>query len=197
MIEPKDIIDILAMFVFDEERWYYSNPNSDYWHWGNHQRQNRLAGVAALAARSFPGAIAEIGCERGLTTELLGKVAQRYDRKVIAVDPWDTSVGSCNPGDYEEFMDRMDPFAHILDVVRLDSRSKEAIYYLDQPLCFAFVDGLHTYGACLSDIRAVHHAGIIAVDDVQNNWEMMRAFAEGAGSRRKIAHAWCKEKYIL
>ena len=198
MIEARDVIDILTAYSKDEEAWYYTSPESDYWHWGmTRYRGQRVAAVADLAASNFPGAIAEVGCERGLTTIHLAEVARKYGRRLIAVDPWDITKPACFEGYYEEFIERMRPYEHLLDVVRLDSRNPKAKRVLLQPLCFAFVDGLHSCEACLSDIGAVYHAGIIAVDDVQNNWRMMLAFTEGAGNRRKIAHPWCKEKYIL
>lgn len=197
-VEAKDIIEILRDFSKDEESYYYDNAASDYWHWGTTRiRGPRVAEIAALAAINFPGNITEIGAERGLTTIHLVKVAERYHRKMIVVDPWDVTAPACFPGYYEEFMGRMTQYMHLLEVVRMDSRSKEAKGILGQPLSFAFVDGLHTYEACKSDILATYHAGIICVDDVQNNWKMMRAFTEGAEGRRMIAHPWCKEKYIL
>lgn len=196
-LTAKDIVDTLCQFTADEESWYLSSPESDYWHWGvTRYRGQRVAAVAELAAKSFGGNIAEIGCGRGLTTVHLAEVARQHGRRVIAVDPWKAGVPGCLEGYYEEFLERVEPYADILDVVRLSSRSKKAKAILSQPLCFAFVDGRHTYQYCLSDIKAVHHAGIICVDDVQNNWKMLRAFTEGAGKRRKIAHPWCKEKYI-
>jgi len=198
MITAKDIVRVLSDFTADEESWYLTSSESDYWHWGTTRyRSKRIAAIADLACQNFTGDIAEIGCERGLTTMELAEVARRHDRRVIAVDPWDATKPACHEGYYEEFVERMKPHEDIVDVVRMDSRSKGAIGRLKRPLTFAFVDGLHTYEACLSDIRAVYHAGIICADDVQNNWKMLRAFTEGAGDRRKIAHPWCKEKYIL
>lgn len=198
MITARDIIEVLRRFTADEEEWYLNSPESDFWHWGTTRyRGKRIAAVADLACQHGPGDIAEIGCERGVTTIELIQVAVRHGRRVVAVDPWDEQAHPGSTRYYEEFVTRMAAYEEILDVVRLDSRSMGAIDSLRRPLAFAFVDGLHTYGACLSDIRAVHHAGIICVDDYQNNWKMLGAFAEGAGERRKIAHPWCKEKYIL
>ena len=198
MVEPSNIVNILSQIVYDEGQWYYNSPDSDYWHWGLAQRSVRVAAIAELAATSFPGDIVEIGCERGLTSLPLLEVAHQYGRRFIAVDPWDVNLQACHEGYYEEWLERTKDYEDIIDIVRLPSQDKQAIKYLkERDLAFAFVDGWHTYEALLSDIQAVYHAAIICADDVQSNWVMMRAFTEGAGERTKIAHPWCKERYIL
>ncbi len=67
-------------------------------------------------------------------------------------------------------------------------------------LSFAFIDGLHTYAACLSDIRTVSHTlGAIAVDDIRYMDELMFAFRRGAyiTGRIPLHLAMCREGYLI
>lgn len=132
-----------------------------------HQR-TRIAKIAAYCADRFKGDFVEIGAHKGQTTALLGGVAEQYGRRVVVVDPWETGTQNCEGEEFDTFKENTAQVAHVVDVVRLSSLSREAKEeMLGRALSFAFVDGLHTYDACLSDILAVQHChGIIAVDDI-------------------------------
>lgn len=174
---------------------------------GNHLR---LEMVAQYCARTWPGDLVEIGVLHGETTRVLAQVAQEHDRRMIAIDPFDDANPKyARPGYgsnyYQSFLDNTEPWRDIIDVVKLSSMDPEAIQYIEaRPLCFAFVDGLHTYKACLSDIVAVGHCkGIIAVDDIhlrdQTCQTLLHAYWDGAIALRRLPmdNALSREGYLI
>ena len=150
--------------------------------------ESRLIPVARYCAERFLGDLVEIGCQFGDTTVKLAGIARVYDKRVVAVDPWEKGTQNCRTGrEYDEFLRKTHRFEDIVDVVRLSSFSPGAVEYVrGRDLCFAYVDGLHTYDACLSDIQATAHcAGVIAVDDV-NIARVRRAFLDGAVATGRV-----------
>jgi len=144
--------------------------NLPRWSLGSIQQRERLALVAELCARRYAGDFVEIGAYEGETTRRLAEVARKYpNRRVIVVDLWKPGIGPVKGGEYSTFLKNMEPYADIIDVMRGSSLDKDIMSLVrERPLAFAFVDGLHTYAACLSDIRTVSHTlGAIAVDDIR------------------------------
>jgi len=171
------------------------------WVRGSIQQRERLVWAAEFGLKTGAGDIVEIGCLHGGTTRLLAPLAQSYGRRVVCVDPW-VHLDFYGPEDpFEVFKRAMEPWWDTLDVVRDESQSSAAIDLLQhREICFAFVDGLHTYEACLRDILTVGHtSGFIAVDDLMWNEDLVRAFHEGAGQVKRIAyrHASCREGWLL
>lgn len=168
--------------------------------WGlGTQQSDRLRAVASECALFWEGDFVEIGCCAGNTTLQLARVARRFGRRVLAVDPWaeDEAV-------YERFVENTRECSDIIDVVRLPSQNEQAIEQIKaRSLCFAFVDGLHTHEALLSDIVTVGHCkGVVAVDDVGYACEpedLRPAFFEGAQmiGRGVYWHPRCREGYLL
>lgn len=172
-----------------------------HWGWGSCQQRQRLYAVSRLCAAKFPGDIVEIGCRRGETTIELARIARENGRRVIAVDPWEVGRQNCDDdSEYQEFAKNTAQWADVIDVVRFPSQDTRVIRVLAElPLCFAFIDGLHTYDGCCSDIMAVSHCPVIAVDDTLWNPYVMMAFFEMADSRnrKKIQHPLCREAYLV
>ena len=190
---------------------------------GASQQRTRLSKVAEYCAEQFEGDFAEIGAFKGETTAMLGQIAEKFGRRVVVVDPWEIGTQNCDGEEYEAFKANTAPISHVIDVLRLSSLSEEVKQELAQrQLSFAWVDGLHTYDACLSDILAVSHCrGIVAVDDLgvmfvreepigdslidlssRNNRydEALRsAFRRAAflTNRKPIHHPFCREGYLL
>jgi predicted O-methyltransferase YrrM len=183
----------------------YSAEDADLanaWAQGSLQQPDRLEAVADWCAASWPGDLAEIGCYTGGTTRRLAMVAQRYGRRVVTVDPWETGTQNCKGGEYEKFLRNIADWQDLVDVVRLPSQNLTAVGLLKtRDLCFAYLDGLHTYEALLGDILTVAHcAGVIAVDDIK--WrpdDLRRAFYDGAEQTGREAwwHPPCREGYLL
>jgi len=137
----------------------------------NHTKQRRvrwtLAAVAAVEAG--PGDIVEIGALKGESTVPFCRIAERYERRVLVVDPWEPGTQNCRGPEYGTFMKQTEVWqtAGVLEVLRLPSQDAEAIAVLQaRAWAFALVDGLHDETACLSDIRAVQRARVICVDDL-------------------------------
>ena len=174
------------------------------WVNGSIQQRDRIAAIADYAARRWAGDFIEIGCLHGGTTRRLASVARLHGRRIVCVDPWPSKCPIAGT-DYGK-----DPFAtfkaamldwwDLLDIIKASSMDAATIAAVKtRPLCFAFVDGLHTYEAAASDIATVAHCiGIIAVDDI--GWEpgVARAFWEGAGnlSRDALHNKLNREGYI-
>lgn len=178
------------------ERWLPQERADDY---GAHAQSERLrAIVGALAAEGLPGDLVEIGCLRGLTTVQLAGVAQQFHRRVIAIDPWEPGTQNCEGGEYEEFCAAIAPYGDWVETLRMRSDDPRVSAYLaPRPLLFAFVDGLHTYEVCTSDLRMVGHARAIAVDDTNWSAEVRRAYEEFGATRHRV---WCRafrESWLL
>ncbi len=200
---PRQLSAVFASFssFSAKERLRTSQENYNIYSQGSAYQKERIASVAECCVREHPGDIIEIGCYVGETTRYLCQVARRHGRRVIAVDPWEIGTQNCQGGEYEAFLKSVEEFRDIVDIVRLSSLSPDAIRQIrSRELAFAFVDGLHNYEACLSDIRTVSHChGVIAVDDTRWSPGVRLAFFEaGAGLKRcPMLIADLRESYLL
>lgn len=163
-------------------------------------QRERLMQIADMLCQEQSGALVEIGCLNGSTTALLAQVAQKYNRKVIAIDPWEIGTQNCDGGEYENFIQSIAPYCDTVEIIRARSDSQKAHSALaTRALAFVFVDGLHTYETCLADIRMVQHAGLIAVDDLFWSVEVRRAFAQAVTelNKQQVYFSEFREGYLL
>jgi predicted O-methyltransferase YrrM len=102
---------------------------------------NFLPGLAELILRTRPRSVIEIGCDRGVSTELFLLTAAR----VVAVDPWDDQTS------YQEFAKRCAGYPH-LEICR--GASPEALDKFGAEFDMCYIDADHSYEAVRRDILA-------------------------------------------
>jgi len=160
--------------------------------------RERVEVVARAAAEQHPGDLLEIGARVGLTTVRLARIAREHGRRVLVVDPWEQGTQDCRGWEYGKFVERMEPWKDVLDVVRRRSDHADALEAIKRDLCFALVDGLHTDKAALADMRACGHAWVVCVDDIIGPESVMGAFVQGTGKGLWAAwRRWDREGYII
>src|SRR3990172_2654101 len=116
------------------------------------------------------GDIIEIGAGHGDNTLEFLKLADKYNRQVIVIDPFEAGWGEM-PVSYRYaygiFEEKVKEYKH-----RLYLHSKTSLCITSESTCkatniaFAFVDGLQYKGAVLNDLGIVSHADLICVDDM-------------------------------
>ncbi len=188
-----NILDLLT----NEELPTFKNEKE--WTWGCCQQRERLLAIAESCILTWEGDLVEIGCYTAGSTKKLAELARKHNRRVIAIDPWGTETQGTEK-EYAIFLRTMKPYLDITDIVRLPSQDVAAKAVLkERELCFAMVDGEHSYKATLSDILAVSHAPVIFVDDVLWHGGIERALQEGAQitNKRIVRHKLCREAYLL
>lgn len=169
---------------------------------GGRYKLDRILIAAEFSLQRYPGDLVEIGVLGGGTTIKLAKLAHRYGRHIIAVDPWipEKGRGGCTETTRSEFMKRMRKYLHMTDVLHDLSQSKKVINFIKaRSLSFAYIDGAHYYEPCGADIETVWHcAGIIALDDLWMEG-VKRAFVEAGEHSDKDAlyHDVLAEGYLL
>lgn len=166
------------------------------WQAGAEYQAERIQ-TAATFAMLCPGDLVEIGALLGDTTVVLAPIARKYGRKVLVIDPYETGSQDCGGEEYEFWLERTEPYRDVIEHWRLPSQNPEAVRQLkNRKIAFAFVDGLHSYEGALSDLHAVAHASIIAVDDM-NMATCRLAFDEFRAGKLTITPPYLREWYIL
>ena len=188
------------LFMLDEQRRFNATCDNMYLFGGSLQRQ-RIENFARWSAANHPGDFVEIGAFKGETSKLLAKAAAETGRRLIVIDPWMTGTMDCDGTEHDQFLANIAPWKEHVDIWRETSLDAGIIAKLKQrPLCFAFVDGLHTLSACFSDLMACGHAaGIIATDDVRYNQDLAFSHCHAARllGREAIIDPDMREAYIL
>lgn len=119
------------------------------------------------------GDIIEIGAGHGHNTIEFLKLAEKYNRKVIVIDPFEegwSEMPSTYRYPYGIFEDKVKEFKHRLFIHRKNSLCKTSeMTCRATNIAFAYVDGLQWKGAVLNDLRIVSHAHIICVDDMDRD----------------------------
>jgi cephalosporin hydroxylase len=198
-------MDWIFTTVTDQERDAYRNGRK--WH-GSFQNYRRLNLVAEYCAINYPGDLVEIGCLFGEATVIFAEVARRHGRRVICIDPWEAPPPYGDEEPYDVWRRVTEPYRDIIDGRRDSSLTIQSMNcVMGRQLCFAYLDGDHSYEAVKFDIRTVAHCnGIIAVDDVTiydekpaNNEPGRRAFYDGAERfwRLPMTHYLSREWYLL
>ena len=172
---------------------------------GSYQNRPRLKRVAEYCVRNWLGDIVEIGLGHGRTTKIFAEIARAHNRRVIAVDAFSV-MGTAWGNDYfETFLRTVKSWQDDIDLIKTSSLDPETIRVIgERDLCFAYVDGLHIYEACRTDIQTVGHCkGIIAVDDIHIRYSyaaaVLRAFRDGAAllDRIPVDCEFSREGYLV
>ena len=198
----RDDIQAIIESLVDKEPESFSGVGNwaSPWTKGTIQRRDRLVAIANYAVERFEGDFVEIGCYCGQTTILLAQIAEKHGRRVIGVDPWEVGRANCDGHEYGIFMEAIEPWKDLIDVIRLPSEDEKAIEYVKaRELCFSYVDGMHDYDHCYPDILTCGHSAVIAVDDIIWNPDVERAFYDGLAElgREGIKHDMTTEGYIV
>ena len=135
---------------------------------GSLYQRERLYEMAEYSCQNYKGDLIEIGGYLGETTVILAKVAKKYNRKVIVVDPWEKGTQNCDGTQYDIFINNTKDYKEYIEIYRESSLTDELRNKIKKHnLCFSFVDGLHTFPAAYFDINTVNHTnGVICLDDI-------------------------------
>ena len=201
-----------------EKVWLRPHTHGRHWVGKAHQRK-RVKNCAEWAAQNYDGDFVEIGAMDGRTTLVLAKLARKYNRKVIVIDPWssakedfDGDLKYLNGGEYEIFCENTKDYSDVIEINRISSHDISLPEMLKQrDICFAWVDGSHTGVALKSDLNLVKHCqGVIGVDDIsytmtcnvcctKRGYDLFEHFNEFCfqNSFQKIKFDWNAEGYIF
>ncbi len=117
------------------------------------------------------GNIVELGCGHGTNTQIFCNFAKQHGREVIGVDPFESGFDSMPVSyrypidEFNKLLKRWDNL-HLIQKSSLDSSVLGNLLMYD-PICFAFIDGLQTVEAVLSDIALMEklNTTLICIDD--------------------------------
>ncbi len=101
-----------------------------------------IVGLLELVNLVKPRSVIEIGCWKGVSTEVFLLSVQR----VLAIDPWDYPDGI-----FDEFWGRCGSYPGL--EIRRD-KSPEAVVNLREKFDMCYIDGDHSYDAVRADILA-------------------------------------------
>ena len=145
---------------------YWPRPHINGPHWiGRRYYRERLEKCAEWSAQNYDGDFIEIGAHHGKTTLLLAKLAKKYNRKVIVIDPWsaakvpfDGDLKYFQGDEYGIWCDNTKEYSDVIEVYRMSSQNLELPNILKKrEFCFAWVDGSHTVKALKNDLNLVKH----------------------------------------
>jgi hypothetical protein len=124
--------------------------------------------ILSMMFEEYNGDAIEIGARLGKTTVELLKVAKKFDRNIVVIDPWS---GDQEGGkkEFEKFKTNTRKYNNLI-VHRM--RSQDALDVLSGiQYCYCFIDGLHTFEGCKTDLLNVYKTisvgGVVCVDDTQ------------------------------
>jgi len=211
-----ELIGYFAGTIESEMFWRQPHEFGAHWIGRRHYRQ-RLEKAAEWSAQNYDGDFVEIGAFHGKTTVVLAKIAKKYNRRVIVIDPWssanedfDGSLDYIQGDEYDIWCNTTKEYSDIIDVYRVSSHDASLPDILDdRVLSFAWVDGSHTAKALENDLNLVKHCqGVIGVDDIsywlwcdacRQKYNLLSAFNSfvNENSFMRIKFDWLSEGYIF
>lgn len=158
---------------------FRATPNWD------HRRAERTVEVLEHILPYVNGDILEIGACRGTTTVEFCKIAKKYNRNVVVIDPWDGRQQG-GGAEFTAFKAATAEFDNLI-VHRFGSENPVvAKVFADQERKFAFilVDGDHSFQAVTNDVSRYRdflvQGGIISIDDWRGPYTFSEAIRNAA-----------------
>ena len=142
------------------------------------------------------GDIVEIGAGYGEHTLEFLQLAEKYNRDVVVIDPFNNDMPETYRYDFSIFWDKVKEYSINLIVHKKTSLCKTSEEICKREIAFAYVDGLQFKGAVLNDLRIVSHASIICVDDMDRETEESQVpsavydFIKQTGKNLLILERW-------
>lgn len=167
--------------------------------------EGRMQRFEKLLDALFPvisGNLLEIGCGAGLTTKILLEAANKWNRRVLAIDPFEDAWNSMpsgygEPYPYNKFQSVVSGIDQRLVLCRNLSASSYAVQAVSDasPIAFAFLDGLQYQSNVVKELEMMQNAGVsvICVDDVNRLTDVsqvplaLREFLDSDGCAYKSA----------
>lgn len=155
----RDIYPVISYISYEDEA---ASPEG---------RTHRFDLLMPFILEKHHGNVLEIGAGVGHSTKVFLRHAEKYNRNVLVIDPWETLAGEQHGYglySYDEFLHNVKGYENNLIVCREPSSGKVGSFMkYSQPFAFAFVDGLQRETDVLHDLWLCADNGteIIAVDD--------------------------------
>lgn len=143
------------------------------WGWGEQYNEDGAIDqkvIQVLLIKELNTNVVEIGCYEGNTTVLFNAAVSILGKNVLAIDPYNGDDGG-NEETLQKFVVRTRNCDNLIFVhnTSQSERAFEAMQDLEYSYCF--IDGAHTYEACLSDLLQVHFTmndgGFVCLDDTE------------------------------
>lgn len=103
------------------------------------------SGLIDLVQFAQPKSVLEIGCARGVSTE----VFLLHCDRVVAVDPWENV-----PEHFEAFMARCGGYPNLFIVRGASPQALSGDFPFNPPFDMVYVDAVHVYQPLIDDVRA-------------------------------------------
>lgn len=170
-----------------------------------HSPEGRMHRFTVLLDSLLPmcsGNLVEIGAGSGMTTRVLLQAAETFNRRVLAIDPFEDGwasmpVGYGVPYPHAVFREQVKGMESRLTLCQNLSASSFAWEAIDRhrPIAFAFLDGLQYQGNVVKELEMMQKAKavVIAVDDVNRLTDVsqvplaLREFLERDGCEYEMA----------
>ena len=130
--------------------------------------------------KNTDGNLIEIGGGHGENTVLFAEIADKYNRKVLVIDPfesgWDNMPSGYRGYTYKGFLKTVHKFKDRIYVFFHPSQDEECYTAIEsiRPISFAYVDGLQYKSAVISDLNMMAHFNVplIVVDDMDRQTDI-------------------------
>lgn len=168
--------------------------------YGGHMDRSRFRDVLNYWLPRRRGNIVEIGGGNGDATIVLCEMAKKYRRKLIVIDPFESGWANMPESygkPYPENVWRGNVGEYPI-LIRKESKKAVKDLRYHAPISFAFIDGLQTKEAVLSDLKMMDEYGcLICVDDVNRLTEISQVPLALKEFHRQLIPTTKNEGYLI